>query len=128
MPGAEDDTWKFPTVRFLAPSVYLKDDQDGLQKAMKVEKLQLASKLRAATLLLSGCKDTEYSYDAWFNGRSNGAFTYVALQALKILPAKAVYRDWYREIRKVLPHTRYPQTPQISGSWRQRTKWRVFEP
>lgn len=70
--------------------------------------------------------DEEQSYDAWFNGRPNGAFTYIALQALKRLPDTATYRDWQRKIRKTLPHISYPQTPQISGSWRQLAKWRVL--
>ncbi len=128
MPGAEDDTWKFPKIRYLAPEVYLKENDVGLKQARKVEKSMLHSKIRAATLLLSGCKDTEYSYDAWFNGRANGAFTYVALKALKRLPASAVYRDWYKKIRQVLPHSSYPQTPQISGTWVQRARWKVLEP
>lgn len=61
------------------------------------------------------------------DGRPNGAFTYVALMTLKDLTDTATYRDWHRENRKLLPHVRYPQTPQISGSRRQRTKWRIFE-
>jgi hypothetical protein len=76
--------------------------------------------------LISGCKDNEYSYDAWFNGRANGAFTYVALQTLKDLTGTAVYRDWYWKIREILPNVSYPQTPQLSGSWRQRARWKVF--
>jgi len=92
-----------------------------------VEKIKASGKIRAAAVLLSGCKDEEYSYDAWFNGRPNGAFTYAALQTLKSLPDSATYRDWHRDIRNILPHVNYPQTPQLSGSWRQRSKWRVFE-
>jgi hypothetical protein len=114
-------------VRFMAPEVYLRGDELLLERARKVEKARLFSRIRAASLLLSGCKDDEYSYDAWFNGRANGAFTFVALMALKRLPADAVYQDWYRAIRRFLPHVRYPQTPQISGSWHQRKRWRVFE-
>ncbi len=91
-----------------------------------MEKIKARGKIRAASVLLSGCKDDEYSYDAWFNGRPNGAFTYAALHALKSLPETATYREWHREIRKILPHVNYPQTPQLSGSWRQRAKWRVF--
>ena len=30
---------------------------------------------RYALLLMAGCQDTEYSYDAWFQSRPNGAFT-----------------------------------------------------
>ncbi len=82
--------------------------------------------IRAATVLFAGCKDTEFSYDAWFNGRANGAFTYAALQTLENLDDEATYRDWYKESRKLLPHVQYPQTPQILASRYQKNKWKVF--
>ena len=126
MPGIEHDEWHFAQTRFLAPEFYIRGNQDRLTRAHQVERIRATGKIRAAAVLLSGCRDEEYSYDAWFNGRPNGAFTYVALQALKQLPQSATYRDWHREIRKVLPHINYPQTPQLSGSWRQRNKWKIF--
>jgi len=126
MLGADGDAWSFQKIRFLAPEFYIRNDETRLKKALKVERVKARGKIRAASVLLSGCKDDEYSYDAWFNGRPNGAFTFVALQAIKNLPNDATYRDWYREIRRFLPHVYYPQTPQLSGSYRQRAKWRVF--
>lgn len=127
MPGTESDSWNFQKIRFLAPEFYIKGDEDRLKRALQVEKVKARGKIRAAAVLLSGCKDEEYSYDAWFNGRPNGAFTYAALQTLKNLSDNATYRDWYWQIRTILPHIRYPQTPQLSGSWRQRKKWQVFK-
>jgi hypothetical protein len=127
MPGTEGDPWKFQKIRFLAPEVYIRTDEALMKRALRVEKAKANGRIRAASLLLSGCKDDEYSYDAWFNGRPNGAFTYVALDTLKRLPADACYRDWHREIRKTLPHVQYPQTPQLSGSYTQRVQWRVLK-
>ncbi len=98
-----------------------------LNRARRVEHVKAAGKIRAASVLLSACKDEEYGYDAWFNGRPNGAFTYVALQVLKNLPATATYKEWHQKIREFLPHVNYPQTPQLSGSWQQRSKWAIFE-
>lgn len=127
MPGTETDTWKFQQIRFMPPEIYLRQDEESLARAFRVEKIPATTKkIRAATVLLSGCMDSEYSYDAWFNGRANGAFTYVALQTLKTLPNNATYRDWYQRIREILPHRNYPQTPQLSGSYAQRSKWVVF--
>lgn len=127
MPGTENDDWKFPKIKFLAPELYLKNNRVLLSRAQRVESKSAHGKIRAASLLLAGCKDTEYSYDAWFNGRANGAFTYAALQALDKLTSDATYRDWYKEIRKILPHIQYPQTPQIVASRYQKNKWKVFE-
>jgi hypothetical protein len=126
MPGTESDSWNFQKIRFLAPEFYIRDDTSRLLRARKVEHVRARWKIRAASVLLSGCKDDEYSYDAWFNGRANGAFTYAALQTLNSLTDTSTYKDWHNEIRNILPHVNYPQTPQLSGSWRQRNKWRVF--
>lgn len=126
MPGAEDDDWKFPKIKFLPPELYLKNNRTLLNRALRVEGKSSHGKIRAASVLLAGCKDTEYSYDAWFNSRANGAFTYAALQALDTLDSDATYGDWYKEIRKFLPHVQYPQTPQILASRYQKNKWKVF--
>ena len=127
MPGTESDSWNFQKIRFLAPEFHMGDDDVLLRRARQVEKAKATGKIRAASLLLAGCKDEEYSYDAWFNGRPNGAFTYVALMSLKSLPDTATYRDWHRENRKILPNVRYPQTPKLYGFRRQRRKWKVFK-
>ncbi len=126
MPGTENDDWNFPKIRYLAPDIYLRGD-DALHRARRVEAAKVYGRIRAATVLLSGCKDDEYSYDAWFNQRPNGAFTYTALQSLKTLPPNATYRDWHKENRKILPHTQYPQTPQLLGSWKQKSRWKVLQ-
>ena len=76
-------------------------------------------------MLIAGCQDTEYSYDAYFKGRPNGAFSFVALQALAKLPAGAIYQDWFRKIRTMLPSRQYPQTPNLYGSSSMK-KWKVF--
>jgi hypothetical protein len=72
-------------------------------------------------LLLAGCQDHEYSYDANFDGKANGAFTYWALKQLEKLPVTATYLDWYRAIRTVLPSGQYPQCPNIMGSYQGHT-------
>lgn len=111
-------------VRFLPPAVFLSKREAaklGLTRALR----RSSPPGRYAALLMSGCQDTEYSYDAWFQGRPNGAFTFVALRALKSLPAKATYRDWYKAIRKMLPSQQYPQTPNLYGSTSMK-RWKVM--
>lgn len=66
-------------------------------------------------VLISGCKSTEYSYDASFNGRAMGAFSHNALLILRDNP-NITYKDFYTKIQKKLPSSRYPQTPQLEGS------------
>ena len=67
-------------------------------------------------MLLAACRDTEYSFDATFSGRPNGAFTYVALTTLAQLAPGASYRDWLRAIRAQLPSQNYPQTPALQAT------------
>ena len=111
-------------VRFLPPATFL--------SASKVRALGAKRPLRASSppgryagLLFAACQDSEYSYDAYFRGRPNGAFTYVALQALKALPARATYGEWYRRIREVLPSQQYAQRPNLYGPSYMKG-WQVF--
>lgn len=119
--GEEDSPGK---VRFLPPETYLSDDDFALARRMPNKKLRTLP-LRSSALLLAGCQDYEFSYDARIDGRYNGAFTFVALKVLAELPKSATYRDWVREIRRYLPSQRYPQSPILAGTYSQRT-WQVL--
>lgn len=94
-------------VRFLPPRTYQPDAKAAPAVARAAP--------RPSALLLSGCADGEYAYDAWFGGKPNGAFTKAALAALRTLPPGATMRDWYAEIRMSLPSQDYPQTPALYG-------------
>jgi hypothetical protein len=112
------------TVRFLAPQAFLPSKQLarlGLGRGRRAA----SAPGRHAALLLSGCQDVEYSYDAWFEGRANGAFTFVALRELSTLKKSATYQDWFARIRKVLPSQQYPQQPNLSGTSTMK-KWAVL--
>ncbi|MGI5177951.1 caspase family protein [Dactylosporangium sp. CA-152071] len=106
--------------RFLAPSTFL-----PLGTPTHEAVAPRVTRPRSAALLLSACRDTEYSYDATFSGRPNGAFTYVALTTLAALPPDATYRDWLRAIRAQLPSQNYPQTPALQATPTQHT-WPVL--
>lgn len=114
-----------PRARFLPLEAWMPADQlpRGIQKPSAL----FGGLARVGgDLLLSGCMDTEYSWDTRFHGRPNGAFTYYAIKTLKSLPPDATYEQWYRKIRDYLPSTRLPQNPQILGSARTR-RFRIFE-
>ncbi len=72
---------------------------------------------RPGDLLMSGCREgpNNYSYDASFRSRPNGAFTYYALKTLHTLPPAATYADWHRRIGEHLPSASFPQSPQLVG-------------
>lgn len=112
-------------IRFLAPARFLPEEA---LRSISPRPLRRAAGVSRpfGGVLLSGCQDIEYSYDAVFGGRPNGAFTYFALRALKGLKKGATYRDWHRAIREKLPNPRHPQTPGIQGTRLQKA-WTVFE-
>jgi hypothetical protein len=102
-------------VRFLPPMAFL-SRRDVVSLGARRAVRRSSPPGRYAALLLSGCQDTEYSFDAWFRGRPNGAFTFVALKALKSLSARATYQNWHEAIRRDLPSQQYPQSPNLFGS------------
>ncbi len=76
-------------------------------------------------ILISGCSDSEYSYDAFINGRYNGAMSRYAIDTIKANKT-ANYDEIYSALRSLLPSSSYPQTPQLEGNEGQKTS-RLFE-
>jgi metacaspase-1 len=111
-------------VKFMNPAYYAKNERT-LSHLRAVEKSRARGLSRTGALLIAGCADLEYSYDASFNKRPNGAFTRVALDTLRAKKPKT-YRDWHQQIRGLLPSSAYPQTPNLVATSSQK-KWAVFE-
>ena len=105
---------RLPKIRLLPPLEFVKDEilRAQIPLAMRAPSSSRGEKWPA--LLLSGCKDVEFSYDADFGGRPNGAMTRAALEALEQNPPTP--QDWFRAIRQKLPSQMYPQTPQLFGA------------
>lgn len=114
-----------PRARFLPPEAWMRPGD--LPGAPRAASLSLIGGMRRAggDLLLSGCRDEEYSWDTSFAGRPNGAFTFYALKTLREKKPRT-YEQWHAEIRKYLPTNRLPQEPQIFGT-RTARRMRIFE-
>lgn len=72
------------------------------------------SESRMKEILLSGCTDREYSYDAKIGGIYHGAMTYYAIKALTEAQYALTYAQLHRKLRALI--TDYPQHPQLEGS------------
>jgi hypothetical protein len=125
--GWDVDNRPVRLVRFLAPATFLTGAR--LEKAKAIGRA-VPGRSRSSALTLTGCRDDEYSYDAWFpqsggGQRANGAFTRVALDTLRRMPQISSYRDWHAEIRRTLPSQDYPQEPQLAGTYDQK-RWNLF--
>lgn len=107
-----------PRARFLPPQAWMKGELPADTPAQPRRLLSGFLQI-GGDLLLSGCTDTQYSWDTSFQGRPNGAFTYYALKTLQNNPKS--YSAWFKAIRDYLPSTRLPQNPQILGSRQMRS-------
>lgn len=96
--------------RFIPPTAFTRNLSETRVAELEARP---ASTPRPTANLISGCRDTEYSYDAWFGDRPNGAFTRAAIDAYR--PGQSLAR-WFRAIRATLPNDDYPQTPQLTTS------------
>lgn len=96
------------TPRFISPAHFT---DMSVAQAQAVEQITSVKPSRRTASLISGCADVEYSYDAWFGDRANGAFTRAAIDAYT---PGASLSGWYKAIRNTLPSSEYPQTPQVT--------------
>jgi hypothetical protein len=66
-------------------------------------------------ILISGCKDSEYSYDALIGGVYHGAMTYHALEIIQAMKYRVTYRQLETQLEYKLEDAGYPQHPQVEG-------------
>jgi hypothetical protein len=94
-------------VRFLPPHTFRGIGEDTAVVLEASLKPKTSSKNAS---LISGCLDEEFSWDAWFNNRPNGAFTRSAIDSYQ---HGMSLKQWHEAIRAKLPSDRYLQTPNL---------------
>jgi metacaspase-1 len=112
--------------RYLPSPFTLKAVESGRSAPRKVSS-ELRSSSRAARrardivtadipeLLITGCRDTQTSADAFINGRFNGALTFALVQAIRKARGKLTYREWHDRAAAELKKRRFEQVPQLEG-------------
>ena len=66
-------------------------------------------------LLITGCRDSQTSADAFINGRYNGALTYGLVSAIRKAKGKLTYQDLHDRVSAVLKQQKFDQVPQLEG-------------
>jgi metacaspase-1 len=66
-------------------------------------------------LLITGCRDTQTSADAFINGRYNGALTYGLVNAIRKAKGKLTYQELHDRASDVLKQKKFDQVPQLEG-------------
>lgn len=85
-------------------------EAEAISRRVRVGKVRVAPDV----VHLAGCGDTQYCYDAEFEGKPNGAFTRVAIDCFRKLKVPT-FQNWINLIRKKLPSYDYPQTPCLNA-------------
>ena len=88
---------------------------DGIADYRAVRQRFLLPEMGMPEILISGCSDSEYSYDAEIDGRYNGAMSAMAIRVIRLNPGLS-YNEFFTRLRQVLPSSDYPQSPQLEGS------------
>lgn len=66
-------------------------------------------------VLITGCRDTQTSADAFINGRFNGALTFALVEAIKKAKGRLTYRELHDRASAVLKAKKFEQVPQLEG-------------
>jgi hypothetical protein len=107
--------------RFLNPSVIGRKVLDKIYKAKpKGKNKYKESKMK--DVLLSGCTDKEYSYDAQIGDTYHGAMTYFAIKAIEDSKYRISYKKLHKKLLKLLNDAGFDQHPQLEGKFLNKRK------
>lgn len=89
-------------------------NEDGVNE-YKLHQNKMVTKSKAEVVLFSGCKDNQYSADAYIWGKYQGAMTWGFLQVLNKHNYEPIsYKRLLREVQELLRRKKYEQIPQLS--------------
>lgn len=100
--------------RFLNPALRGEPILENIFKA-RPKRTDKFPEAQMKDVLLSGCADNEYSYDALIDGAFHGAMTYFAIQAIRALNYDITYQQLYDQLSYTIDEAHYPQHPQLEG-------------
>jgi hypothetical protein len=66
-------------------------------------------------VLITGCRDTQTSADAFINGKFNGALTFALVDAIRKSRGRLTYRQLHDRAAGVLKTRKFEQVPQLEG-------------
>lgn len=102
-------------VRFLSPALRGDKILENPWKAIS-KRLAKFPESKMKEILVSGCSDKEYSYDARIGGKYHGAMTYCAMQAIREADYQITFSQLFTRVNYLLDDAGYPQHPQLEGS------------
>jgi hypothetical protein len=91
---------------------------DGQMREVRAKKKQEGEKYPESgmkEILLSGCKSSQTSADAYINGDYHGAMSYYAIKAIRDANFKLTYRELHGLLIPMLEDANFDQVPQLEG-------------
>jgi hypothetical protein len=67
-------------------------------------------------ILLSGCTDREYSFDALIDGEYHGAMTYYAIRAITQAGYQLTYAELHERLLALIDEAQFNQHPRLEGA------------
>jgi hypothetical protein len=112
--------------RYLPSPSSLKAVESGRSEPRKISS-ELRASSRAARkgrdivkaelpeVLITGCRDTQTSADAFINGKFNGALTFALVDAIRKSRGRLTYKQLHDRAAGVLKTRKFEQVPQLEG-------------
>jgi hypothetical protein len=104
------------TARFVSPALIGRREIRNVRAAAKPVRGERYPQAAMKEVLVSGCNDHQYSYDARFDGTYHGAMTYFALDIIREAGYQLTYNALRKQLVTRLEMEGYDQEPQLEGS------------
>lgn len=108
--------------RFVSPTMLNRSAIDAVRRRASSTRRSKYPQSKMREVLLAGCRDNQYSYDARFGDTYHGAMTYFALQIIEEEHYRISFDRLLDELVVRLDEAGYDQEPQVEGKSRNRRR------
>jgi metacaspase-1 len=101
--------------RFVNPSDLGRREIAGVRRKAVPRSIEKFPERKMREVLVSGCRDNQYSYDARFGDIYHGAMTHFAMEIIRAADYRITYDDLWDELVVRLDAEGFDQEPQVEG-------------
>ena len=101
--------------RFVPPSVIGRAEIPGVRQVARPRSAEKHPQSKMREVLVTGCRDDQYSYDARIGRQYHGAMTYFATQIIAEANYQLTYAQLWDQLVVRLQQNGYDQEPQVEG-------------
>jgi hypothetical protein len=101
--------------RFVNPRLIGRREIPDVRRRAHPVRNELYPEAKMKELLVSGCNDKQYSYDARFGSTYHGAMTYFALDIIRAADYRITYDELWNRLVVRMDQEGFDQEPQLEG-------------